>query len=601
MFKLVNDAIFIIKTYGWRIFLLKTWRRIKRQLSRHTPEYNDRWIKRNEPDSAELERQKLQSKLYQYRPKISLITPVWNTHPTWLIATIESVLKQTYDNWEICIADGASSAVHVRQILEDYTHKDPRIKIKYLSQNKGIAGNTNEALALATGEFIALLDHDDELAPFALYEVVKVLNEKQEMDFIYSDEDKINTKGQRIEPSFKPDWSPDLFLSCMYTCHLGIYRKSIVDEIGGFRWEYEGSQDYDFVLRLIEKSEKIYHIPKILYHWRMITGSAATDENAKSYAYAAAKKALSDYLKRNNIQGEVLDGNWLGSYRVKRRIIGNPLISIIIPSRDKAGVLKNCISSILDQTDYCNYEIVVVDNQSSEQATLKYYQEIVKEPRIKVIYYDHSFNYSSMNNFAVSQAGGGNIAFLNNDTRVISGDWLSCLLEYSQREEVGAVGAKLFYPNKSIQHCGVILGMGPVAGEQIAGHLYSRQREYHGHMGRISVIGNYSAVTAACMMMRKQVFLELGGFDEELAYAFNDVDLCLRMRELGYLIVYTPYASLYHHESLSRGIEDTQEKLDRFKKEVTVMRTKWGNTIIKGDPYYNPNLSLTRNDCSLKL
>jgi O-antigen biosynthesis protein len=601
MFKQIKEAVLITRTFGWRVLVVKLLRRLKRQLSGFSSNSYALWIKTHEPGTNGLQKQKQISNTFKYHPKISLITPVWNTNPDWLTATIDSVINQTYDNWELCIADGASSKENVRIILDEYSRKDSRIKVKYLPQNKGISGNTNEALSLATGEYIGLLDHDDELAPFALYEVVKALNEKPETDFIYSDEDKIDRKGRRIEPVFKPDWSPDLFLSCMYTCHLGIYRKSITDAIAGFRPEYDGSQDYDFGLRFIEKTGNIYHIPLILYHWRMADGSAAGDEKAKMYAYTAAKKALHEYLARNHIQGDVVDGTWLGSYRVRREIVGNPLVSIIIPSKENVDILKNCITSIITRTSYTNYEILVTDNQSYDEATLEYYREIEKDSRIKVLHYDSSFNFSAINNYAVSQAGGEYNLFLNNDTRIITTEWISCMLEHSQREDVGAVGAKLLFPNNSIQHCGVILGLGPVEGEEVAGHPYSKMFESHGHGGRISVIGNYSAVTAACMMIRKQVFLEMGGFDEELAYAYNDIDLCLRLRKRGYLIVYTPYASLYHYESLSRGSEDTQEKLARHKKEVTRMRNKWGNIISRGDPYYNPNLSLTRSDYSLRL
>ncbi|MEA3346195.1 MAG: glycosyltransferase, partial [Chloroflexota bacterium] len=322
------------------------------------------WIAQNEPSKEELERQKRESLSFEYRPKISIITPVWNTDERWLKLAIESVLNQTYDNWELCIADGNSAKSHVKKVLQEYAEKDSRIKVKFLPENKGIAGNSNEALSLATGEFIGLLDHDDELAPFALYEVAKLLNEKPKADFIYSDEDKITPGGKRIDHFFKPDWSPDMFLSCMYTGHFGVYRKKIVDQIGGFRSGYEGSQDYDLVLRFIERTDEIYHVPKILYHWRVLPQSAAFGPGAKPEAYVAAKKAIGDYLVRNDIEGEVTDGAWTGSYRVKRRIIGNPLVSIIIPTRDKVAILKRCIEAILEKTDYVNYEILVVDNQS---------------------------------------------------------------------------------------------------------------------------------------------------------------------------------------------------------------------------------------------
>jgi O-antigen biosynthesis protein len=600
-YTLAQNAVNIIQTQGWRIFWTKLFRRTKRQFQWYSPDPYHVWINKNEPLNSDLEDQKREVLALKYSPKISLITPVWNPDVRWLILTIESVLKQTYDNWELCLADGASSNPMIRQTLREYAGKDPRIKVKYLKENKGIAGNSNQALSLATGEFIGLLDHDDEIAPFALYEVVKALNNNPVLDFIYSDEDKITTRQKRVEPVFKPDWSPDLLLSCMYTGHLGIYRKDIVYKIIGFKSEFDGSQDYDFVLRFVEKTNNIGHIPKILYHWRTAVGSAAADLNAKSYAYLAAKKALGEYLIRNNIQGGVQYGSRLGSYRITRKIAGNPLISIIIPSKNKAKILRTCVTSIFDKTGYENYEVILVDNQSSEESIINYYKEIGRDPRIKIISYDKPFNYSAVNNYAVSQAQGEYILLLNNDTRTISPDWLSNLLEQAQRPEVGAVGAQLLFPDHSIQHCGVIVGLGQVAGEEVAGHPYAGMHETHGYMGRISMIGNYSAVTAACMMMRRQVYQDIGGFNEELAYAYNDVDLCLRLREKDYLIVYTPYAQLYHLESLTRGREDSKEKLLRFSKEVKYMRTRWAKVLSAGDPYYNPNLSLQKQDFSLKL
>ena len=559
------------------------------------------WIAQNEPDAEGLKRQREESFTFSYRPKISIITPVWNTDKKWLNLAIESVLNQTYANWEFCLADGNSTKPHVKQILQDYAKKDPRIKVKFLSENKGIAGNSNEALSLATGEFIGLLDHDDELAPFALYEVVKLLNERPDADFVYSDEDKFTKRGERIFPFYKPDWSPDMFLSCMYTCHLGIYRKKIVDSLGGFKLGYEGSQDYDLVLRFIERTDRIYHIPKILYHWRRTTESTASIANAKIYAYVAAKKAISDFLTRQNIRAEVMDGAWTGSYRVRRAITGNPLVSIIVPTKDSLGILQRCIGTILQKTDYPDYEILIVDNQSTEPETLNYFAEIEGHPKVKIIQYNRPFNFSAINNYAVSQAHGEHILFLNNDTEVISSEWLSAMVEHSQRKGVGAVGAKLLYPDDKIQHCGIILGLGQFKDQRVAGHPYRRCSEEFDYTGRVSIICNYSAVTCACLMLRKEIFEKVGGFDENLHIAFNDVDLCLKIRKEGYLIVYTPYALLYHHESYSRGYEDTPEKLARFLEETKYMRNSWGQVIDRGDPYYNPNLTLHKEDFSIRI
>jgi len=596
----------IIINEGWSVF----WPKFKKILFQKIPfsKLKDPyriWILKNEPPREKLEEYKKEALSFKYRPKISIITPVWNTDKRWLRKCIESVLNQVYDNWELCIVDGGSNKSHVKKILDEYAKKESRIKVKFLPENEGIAGNSNKALSLATGEFVCLLDHDDELAPFALYEVVKLLNEKPHLDFIYSDEDKIDEKGKRKDPFFKPDWSPDMFLSQNYLCHLSIIRKELVDKVGGFREEYDGSQDYDLFLRIVEliDEKRIAHIPKILYHWRLIRGSAAATVSAKPYALMTARKALKDALARKKIKSEVLDGLFPSSYRIKYKILENPKISIIIPTKDKVNILKNCVNSILEKTNYKNYEIIIIDNQSKEEKTFKYYDRIKYNSKIKILKYNKPFNFSAINNYAVSQVDTEYILFLNNDTEVISGEWLKAMLEHAQRKEVGAVGAKLLYPDNTIQHAGVILGITGTPGQKgVAGHShkYLSDREY-GFFLRPHLIQNLSAVTAACMMMRKEVFLEVNGFDENLKVAFNDVDLCLRIREKGYLVVYTPYANLYHYESLTRGYEDNPEKQARFLKEVQYIRQKWGYVIDKGDPYYNPNLTLEKEDFSIKI
>lgn len=562
----------------------------------------DIWMLKNETNAAKLEQCKKEITNFEYQPKISIVTPVYNPDVAWIKAAIESVINQVYENWELCIAD-ASTKKDVKKCLETFAKKDARIKIKFLSENKGISGNSNEALSLATGEYIGLLDHDDELSPNALYEVVKYFQNNRAADMIYSDEDKIDINGNRTDPFFKPDWSQDMFLSHMYTCHFGVYRKKIIDEIRGFREGYDGSQDYDLVLRFIEKTNSIYHIPKILYHWRTSTGSTAGSLDSKKYAFTAAKKAINDFLRRNNIQGEVGDGFWLGSYHVKRKLLKTPLISIIIPTKDNVKILKRCIDSILKNTSYPNYEIVIVNNNSTDEKTYDYFKELKRTSRIKILEYKKDFNFSAINNFAVKSAAGEIILFLNNDTEVILKEWLSAMLEHAQRSEVGAVGCKLLYPDKTIQHAGVILGINYLDGENIIAEHSPKYIPYnnHGYFGKAGVIHDLSAVTAACMMLRKDVFEEVGGFDENLAIAYNDVDLCLKIREKGYLIVYTPYAELYHHESQSRGHDDTLEKRERFLKEIKYIRKKWGQVIDKGDPYYNPNLTLDRVDFSIRI
>ena len=559
------------------------------------------WRLKNEPSKKELDELKKEATSFKYRPKISIITPVWNTDEKWLRLAVESALSQVYDNWELCIADGRSEKPHVNKVLEECAGADSRIKVKFLSENKGIAGNSNEALSLATGQFVAFLDHDDELAPFALYEVVRLLNENPELDYIYSDEDKIDEKGQRRDPFFKPDWSPDMFLSCNYLCHLSVIRKSVVDDVGGFRTEYDGSQDYDLFLRVTERIQEglIAHIPKILYHWRMIPESAALSGEVKSYAYLAAKNALKDAMRRRGIGiEEVSEGFCKGvDYRIKYKIRDNPKVSIIIPTKDNVNILKRCIESILNTTEYKNYNIIIIDNKSVERQTFEYYRHLTDIPKIKILKFDNEFNFSAINNYAISTIDSEYILLLNNDIEILTSEWMSCMLEHAQRKEVGAVGAKLLYPDRTIQHAGAILGIGGVAGHS---HKYFPAFN-PGYFCRIQMVQNLSAVTAACMMTKKSVFEEVGGFDEKnLAIAFNDVDYCLKLRRKDYLIVYTPYAELYHHESLSRGYEDTPEKQQRFMREVAYMREKWGN-VLDNDPYYNPNLTRDREDFSIRI
>lgn len=563
--------------------------------------YRD-WILKNENwDAAEIRRE---IEAFSYKPKISIITPVYNIAPEWLDKCVESVKNQIYDRWELCLYDDASTKKETVGCLKKWEGSDSRIRISYGKENRHISGASNEALKMATGEFVAFLDNDDELAPDALFENVRLLNRHPEADFIYSDEDKMRTDGTRLEPFFKPDWSPDLFLSMNYTCHLGVYRKKIIDEIGGFRKGYEGSQDYDLVLRFLEKTkpENIFHIPKILYHWRKIPGSVAAGPDSKNYAYAAAKKAIGEFLRRRGEAGEVLDASFTGSYRVKRKISGQPAVSIIIPFRDRADVLKKCVGSLLEKTNYRNYEIILVDNQSREKETLDYLESLGENPKIKILKYDKPFNFSALNNFAAENSKNDFLLFLNNDTEVINPDWLEAMLEQAQRKEVGVVGARLLYPNGKIQHAGVVLGLGGVAGH--AFRLLPRNNvAYFGHS---SLIRDYSAVTGACLMIKKDLFRRVGGFDEDnFVVAYNDVDLCLKVRQQGYLVVYTPYAELYHHEGLSRGNDENfkakdPEKYRRYLSEQENLKKKWREWI-DNDPYYNPNLTRVSEDFGLRM
>jgi GT2 family glycosyltransferase len=548
----------------------------------------EQWIQRNEPTQFALELQAKHELNLEYRQLISIITPVYNTDEAMLRKMINSVLQQTYSNWELCLVDGCSAKPHVRLILEEYARQYSRIRVKYLNDNLGISGNSNEAVNMAAGEFIALLDHDDELTPNALYENVLLLNRHQDADMIYSDEDKLDAEGARCHPFFKPDWSPDLFRSIMYTCHFGVYRTALVKSVGAFRNGFDGSQDHDLVLRLTEKTTRIHHIPKILYHWRMSPGSTALDSEAKGYAEAARLKAVQEHCERRGLKGIAEPGLFNGAVRLRYLPEINPLVSIIIPTRDRFGVLRQCVNSILKLSTYENYEILIVDNDSSERQSLDYLSLLEKQPKVRVIKFSGKFNFSAINNFAAAQAKGELLLFLNNDTEVISADWLEAMIEHAVRPEVGAVGARLMYPNNTVQHAGVIIGMGGIAGHA---HINLPSGD-PGYFGRVHLVQNFSAVTGACLMTKAELFKDLGGFNEQnLAVAFNDVDFCLRLREKNLLVVYTPYAELYHYESLSRGSDLSPQNIERFKREIEYTESKW-HKIICCDPYYNPNLSL---------
>lgn len=555
----------------------------------------DVWIGKNEPAEAALIEQRKQAAQLLYRPLISIITPVYNTPPDVLRAMVDSVLAQTYDHWQLCLADGGSTDPAVRVALEEYARRDARIQCKFLAQNLGISGNSNEALALACGEFIALLDHDDELAPNALYANVLLLNHHLDADMIYSDEDKLDIYGCRWGAFFKPDWSPDLFRSMMYTCHLGVYRTSLIREVGGFRPEFDGAQDYDLVLRLTERTTRIHHIPRVLYHWRVIAGSAAGDPNAKPYAYAAQVRAITEHCQRLGWDCNVEPGNFRGHNRIKHHLAAPPRVSIIIPTRDQAGILRRCIESIRARSTYPNYEIIVVDNDSREPETLDYLRQLAAQADTQVLAYPGEFNFSAINNFAAAQADGDLLLLLNNDTEVLTPDWLEAMVGPALREEVGAVGARLLYPDGTLQHGGVILRPKFIAFHAQRG-LPAPETGYY---GLIKVTRNVSAVTGACLMTRRELFLATGGLDERnLGVAYNDIDYCLRLRAQGLLIVWTPHAELLHHESFSRGHDTAASKTERLQREAACMQERWGR-VLSRDPYYSPNLTLEWEDFSL--
>ena len=543
------------------------------------------WIDENRLNKLDIIKIHRQIEKFALRPKFSVILPVYNVEQKWLEKAIESVRNQIYPDWELCIADDASPKPHIPSILNKYSKLDSRIKVIFRDRNANISAASNSALELATGEYIALLDHDDELAIDALFENAKLINLHPNADFIYSDEDKIDVRGNRLDPFFKPDWSPEYFHACMYTCHLGVYRTSIIQEIGGFRSEYDGSQDYDLVLRVVEKTQNIYHIPKILYHWRIIPASVTSGEEAKPWAYIAARKALEAMLERSPYSGRVEETCRAGFWRVRRDIVGEPLISIVIPSggtikdtpKGSLCLLENCIRSIQDLSSYCKFEIIVVDGYDIPESTL---QKIAAD-NVELVRCSEPFNFSMRINIGAAKAKGEFLLLLNDDTEVITSDWLESMLEFAQQKEIGAVGAKLFYPDGKIQHAGVmVLGGNP-------GHAFhSLDGDHPGYFCSNIVNRNYIGVTAACLMMRKQVFDELGKLDESFPLNYNDVDLCLKAHKAGYRNVVTPYVQLIHYESASRakGLRPG---------EWEQLNDRWNSYLesLNGDPYYNCNLS----------
>ena len=556
------------------------------------------WLARNEVLDIEAMTQEIAT--FHYQPKISIAMPVYNVEEKWLRLCIDSILNQVYTNWELCMADDASTDPNVKKILTEYQQLDERIRVVFREQNGHISEATNSALAIATGEFVALLDNDDELAINAFYEVVKVLNENPKLDLIYSDEDKIDMDGNRSDPAFKPDWSPDLLLGTNYISHLGVYRRSILEEIGGFLKGYEGSQDYDLVLRFTEKTtkERIKHIPKVLYYWRMLPTSTAVDQGSKGYAFEAGLRAVQDALVRRGINGHATHGAANGLYDVYYDIESEKLVSIIIPTKNGYKDVQRCVSSIIEKTTYQNYEIIMADNGSTDPKMHELYAEFEQQlpGRFFVESIDIPFNFSTINNRAAKKAHGEYLLFLNNDTEVITENWLTLMVSFAQQERIGCVGAKLLYPNNTVQHAGVILGLGGVAGH---GH-YGYPHGDLGYFGRLAINVNYSAVTAACLLMKKADFDAVGGFEEAFTVAFNDVDLCLKVQALGRDNVWLHEAELYHFESQTRGYDDKGKKKKRFEQEKVMMEEKWG-PLIENDPFYNPNLTRDIPNFSLRI
>lgn len=579
-----------LKHYGPKEFWIRLHERFEPEEVPYGP-----WYEAYVPDEAALEKQRHHH--FEYSPLISVAVPAYRTPEKFLAQMIDSLLAQTYGNWELCIANGSPEDSAMKKVLEEYTKKDSRIRVSELTENKGIAGNTNAALEMAQGEFVGLLDHDDLLAPNALYEIVRALDEDRNLDAVYTDEDKVTTElDEHFQPHLKPDFNLDFLRSNNYICHFFVVRRSIVQKVGGFCQEFDGAQDHDFIFRCIETAEKVGHIPEILYHWRTHKASTADNPASKMYAFDAGKRAIEAHLKRTGTEGIVSHTPDLGFFRVKYPVQGQPLVSVIIPNKDEKETLKACIDSIREKTEYPNYEIIIVENNSTTDEIFQYYKELSQDSRIRLLRWKKEFNYSAINNYGVRHANGEYLLFLNNDVTVITPGWIKELLGVCQRPEVGAAGVKLIYPDNTIQHAGCVIGLGGIAGHMFVDMPANRT----GYLHKASILQDMSAVTAACMMMKRTAFEEAGGFTEKLSVAFNDVDLCLKVRKNHKLIVYDPYVQLYHMESKTRGAEDNKEKVRRFQEEIEYMRCQWIDILKKGDPYYNKNLSLTKWNYSLR-
>lgn len=565
------------------------------------------------PEQAQKERETV----FPNMVKISILVPLWNNKREFQIEMLESVMNQTYQNWELCLADG-SDAEHsyIEEISKEYAAKaNGRIVYKKLEKNGGIAGNTNECLKLATGSYIGLFDQDDILHPSVLYEYVKAINE-QGADYLYCDETtfKSGDINQMLTMHFKPDYAPDNLRANNYICHFSVFSRELLDGKELFRSKFDGSQDHDMILRLTDNAKNIVHIPRLMYYWRCHAGSVASGIGAKPYAVAAAKGAVAEHLRKHGFEHFQITSTraFETIFKIRYEIVGNPKISIVIANKDHAEDLQRCIRSIYEKSTYDNWEIIVVENNSEEERTWTYYKELTgqdirhgqavsEDRKVKVVVYesDGTFNYSAVNNFGVSFADGAYILLLNNDIEVITVNWLEELLMYAQREDVGAVGAKLYYADKTIQHAGVVLGLGA---HRTAGHSHYKQPKANlGYMGRLCYTQNVSAVTGACLMVKKSLFEKVGGLEETFAISLNDVDFCLKLREQGYLNVFTPFAECFHYESVSRGSDAHGEKAERYNKESEMFRKKWKTVLEAGDPYYNPNFSLDRSDFSLKI
>ena len=580
------------KNYGLKNTIKKVCQKLSGQ--RDYGNYED-FLKKYGVKEEELARQR--QEVFENGPCFSIAVPLYQTKEKYLREMIESVQAQTYTNWELCLADGSGREHSLQPVVGEYIAKDKRIKYCLLDSNEGIAGNTNEALKMADGDFVVLTDHDDLLSPEALYQCAKAVQKESQTDVIYSDEDKVDMSGKIFfEPHFKSDYNIDLLCTMNYICHLFVVRKDVMEQAGLFESCYDGAQDHDFILRCTEKAEHIVHIPKVLYHWRCHAQSTSENPESKLYAFENGCKAVKAHYDRIGIPAEVEQGPFYGMYRTHYLWKAQPLVSILIPNKDHAADLKKCMDSIEEKSTYRNFEFIIVENNSTEEETFAYYKEIEKRDDVRVLYYKGEFNYSRINNFGAREANGEYVLLLNNDTEMIEPDSIKEMLDVCMRPDVGIVGAKLIFEDNTIQHAGVIIGFGGVAGHAFIG----QDRDDNGYFSRIISVQDLSAVTAACLMVRRSVFDEVEGLNEDFKVAFNDIDFCLKVRKAGYLVVYNPYAQFYHYESKSRGQEDSADKVARFQQEIGLFGERWGELLENGDPYYNPNLTLDKADFSLK-
>lgn len=605
----IKKGIRYFKHYGPKAF----WNRLLDKMEPEDVPYGP-WYEKNRAGEQELAHQTSLEKEFSSCPLISIVVPCYKTKEAYLTEMLHSVRRQSYSRWQLCLAD-ATPSEQVKEQVEAFVreYKEERICYQHLSGNLGIAQNLNAGIEMAEGEWLGFLDHDDLLAPEALYEMVSLMNQQPELEAVYSDEDQVEETKHGLEhqnPHFKPDFSLDLLRSNNYITHFFCVKRKIAEKVGGFRSEFNGAQDYDFILRCTEAAEKVGHVPRVLYHWRVHSNSTADNPLSKLYAYEAGQHALEEHLKRMGQPGEVSQLVHFGFYRIKYPVSGTPMVSILIPNKDQKDTLRQCIQSIGNST-WKNYEIIIIENNSQEPETFQYYSQLCQHKgegkiygtgtlpggqSVKVVVWDSGFNYSAINNFGASYAEGEYFVLLNNDIQIITLDWLEELLGNCQRPEVGIVGARLYYPDNTIQHAGIVVGIDGIAANMFPGLRRGQEGYYH----KAAIQLNYSAVTAACLMVPRRLYQELHGLEEQLAVAFNDLDFCLRVCQKGYLVVYDPFVEAYHYESKSRGKEDTKEKVHRFGEEIEFIRTRWIDLLKKGDPYYNPNFSLKKCNYALK-